>query len=157
MVIAVADWSPLIERAFTIDAVEHRDVPLEIEGTLPAHLTGTCFFNGPGRFERAGLRYRHWLDGDGMVCALTLERGEARLTNRFVRSEKFVREEEAGRPIFRTFGTSFPGDALKRGVGLESPVSPVSGPNVIIDSGSEFEPFETMFWQGSKMAFGTDA
>jgi len=26
--------------------------------------------NGPGRFERSPLRYTHWLDGDGFVCAI---------------------------------------------------------------------------------------
>ena len=52
-----------------------------------------------GKFARAGLRYRHWLDGDGMVCALAFGDDGARLTNRFVRSEKFVREEEAGRAL----------------------------------------------------------
>jgi all-trans-8'-apo-beta-carotenal 15,15'-oxygenase len=117
------DLSPLIERAFTIDVIEHSQVALEIAGAIPADLRGTCYFNGPARFERAGLRYRHWLDGDGMVCALAFEPGGVRLTNRFVRSEKFVREEAAGRPIFRTFGTSFAGDQLKHGVGLESPVN----------------------------------
>ena len=82
-----------------------------------------AYFNGPARFARAGLRYRHWLDGDGMVCALAFGPDGPRLTNRFVRSEKFVREEAAGRPIFRTFGTAFAGDTLRRGVGLESPVN----------------------------------
>ncbi|HSL23716.1 MAG TPA: carotenoid oxygenase family protein [Vicinamibacterales bacterium] len=117
------DLSPLIERAFSIDVVEHADVPVPIDGSVPAHVRGSCYFNGPARFERAGLRYRHWLDGDGMVCALRVGREGARLSNRFVRSEKFLREQAAGRPIFRTFGTAFTGDTLKRGVGLESPVN----------------------------------
>jgi len=119
----VDDLAPLIERAFTIDVVERSRAALAVEGAIPAHLQGTCYFNGPARFERAGLRYRHWLDGDGMVCALAFGPDGPRLTNRFVRSEKFTREDAAGRPIFRTFGTAFAGDALKRGVGLESPVN----------------------------------
>ena len=40
-----------------------------------------------------------------------------------MRSEKFVREEAEGRPVFRTFGTAFEGDELKRGLGLVSPVN----------------------------------
>jgi carotenoid cleavage dioxygenase-like enzyme len=117
------DLAPFIERAFSLDAVEHAGAPLAIDGVVPEYLRGTGYFNGPAKFARAGVRYRHWLDGDGMVCAVTFGHDGARLTNRFVRSEKFVREQEAGRPIFRTFGTAFPGDALKRGVGLESPVN----------------------------------
>ena len=118
-----ADLAPLLERAFAIDVVEHARVPLPIDGAIPAYVNGTAYFNGPGRFERGGVKYRHWLDGDGMVCALDLRGGAAHLTNRFTRSEKFVREEAEGRAVFRTFGTSFAGDALKRGVGLESPVN----------------------------------
>ena len=58
-----------------------------------------------------------------MVCALRFERGRVCFTNRFVRSHKFVAEETAGRPIFRTFGTAFEADQIKRGIALESPVN----------------------------------
>ena len=121
-----SEWTttaPLIERAFTLDVAEQFNAPVRVEGTLPPYLRGTCLLNGPGRFERGGLRYRHWLDGDGMVAALAVGPGGVTFTNRFVRSEKFVREEADGRPVFRTFGTSFAGDELKRGIGLESPVN----------------------------------
>lgn len=117
------DLAPLLERAFAITVIEHAHVALAVDGAVPAYVRGAGYFNGPGRFERAGLKYRHWLDGDGMVCALAFGPDGVRLSNRFVRSDKFVREEAAGRPIFRTFGTAFAGDALKRGVGLESPVN----------------------------------
>jgi all-trans-8'-apo-beta-carotenal 15,15'-oxygenase len=119
----VDDNAPLLERAFAIDVVERSQVAVPVEGELPPFVRGTCYWNGPARFERAGLRYRHWLDGDGMVCALALGGDGARFTNRFVRSEKFIREEAEGRPVFRTFGTAFPGDVLRRGIGLESPVN----------------------------------
>ncbi|HEX4346313.1 MAG TPA: carotenoid oxygenase family protein [Vicinamibacterales bacterium] len=129
--------APFVERAFTIDVVEHSAAPLAVEGTIPRYVRGTAYFNGPGRFTRGSLNYRHWLDGDGLVCAVSFDDSGATLTNRFVRSEKFVREEAAHAPIFRTFGTAFPGDALKRGVGLESPV------NVSVYS-----------WRGRLLAFG---
>jgi all-trans-8'-apo-beta-carotenal 15,15'-oxygenase len=133
----VVDNAPLLERAFALDVVEHARAPLAIEGTIPAYLRGTGYFNGPARFERGGLHYKHWLDGDGMVCALSIDDSGAYLPNRFTRSVKFVREEAEQRPIFRTFGTAFPGDALKRGVGLESPVN-----------------VSAYLWAGSLLAFG---
>ena len=46
-----------------------------------------------------------------------------RFTNRFVRSTKFVVEEEMGRPVFRAFGTAFEFDRLKRAIMLESPIN----------------------------------
>ncbi len=116
------DQAPFLERAFTIEVVEGI-ADLAVEGALPAFVSGTAYWNGPGRFERFGQQYRHWLDGDGMVCALRLTGARPRVTNRFVRSEKFVQEEAAGRRLFRQFGTSFDGDRLKRGVGLESPAN----------------------------------
>lgn len=119
----MTDNAPLIERAFGPCAAEHAGVPLTIRGTLPGYVAGTCYLNGPGRFVRGAVKYRHWLDGDGMVCALRVGGDRCTLTNRFVRSEKFVREEEEGRAIFRAFGTSFAGDELKRGIGLVSPVN----------------------------------
>ena len=122
-VTAHEDLAPLLERAFTLDVTEQSNAPVRVEGTLPPYLRGTCLLNGPGRFERGGLRYRHWLDGDGMVAALAVGPDVVRFTNRFVRSVKFVREETERRPVYRTFGTSFAGDELKRGIGLESPVS----------------------------------
>jgi all-trans-8'-apo-beta-carotenal 15,15'-oxygenase len=117
------DHAPLLERAFTIDVQEQSAVAVETTGTLPSFLRGTCYFNGPARFSRGGLNYRHWLDGDGMIAALTAGPEGTTFTNRFVRSAKFVREESEGRPVFRTFGTSFEDDELKRGIGLESPVN----------------------------------
>jgi all-trans-8'-apo-beta-carotenal 15,15'-oxygenase len=117
------DYSPLIERAFSLDVREESYFVEEIEGEMPPFLRGTYYLNGPARFARGGFRYRHWLDGDGMVCALRFAGNRARFTNRFVRSAKFVAEEEAGRPLFRAFGTAFANDRLKRGLMLESPVN----------------------------------
>ncbi len=117
------DHAPGLEKAFDSIPEEHGDQPLEIEGEIPAFLHGTYYLNGPARFCRGDVRYRHWLDGDGMVCALRLQDGQARLTNRFVRCTKWVEEEAAGRALYRTFGTSFPGDRLVRGIALESPVN----------------------------------
>jgi carotenoid cleavage dioxygenase-like enzyme len=112
----------LLERAFAIDPTEE-SYDVAVEGELPPFVRGTYYLNGPARFARGGLRYRHWLDGDGMVCALHFGAGGIRFTNRFVRTQKLVTEESAGRPLFRTFGTAFPGDRLRRGVATESPVN----------------------------------
>ncbi len=119
--VSVVDHAPLLERAFSLNVKEQTHVPLRAE--FPPYVRGTFVFNGPARFERGGVRYRHWLDGDGMVAALQVDDRGAHFTNRFVRSAKFVREEAEQRPVFRTFGTSFPGDELKRSIGLESPVN----------------------------------
>jgi all-trans-8'-apo-beta-carotenal 15,15'-oxygenase len=131
------DHAPLIERAFALEPREQSYVVEDIEGEIPEFIRGSYYLNGPARFSRNGFNYRHWLDGDGMVCALRFENRCVRFTNRFVRSAKFVAEEEADRPIFRTFGTSFENDRLKRRIALESPVNVSVYP-----------------YQGSVLAFG---
>jgi all-trans-8'-apo-beta-carotenal 15,15'-oxygenase len=119
----VNDYAPLLERAFGT-APEERSYDISsVEGEVPASLRGTYYLNGPARFERAGTRYRHWLDGDGMVCSLRFGGGRVRFTSRFVRTAKLAAEEEAGRPLFRSFGTAFESDLLKRGIMLESPAN----------------------------------
>lgn len=117
------DFAPGIERAFALTPAE-RCYPIDqVEGNVPSFVQGSYYLNGPARFVRGGFHYRHWLDGDGMVCSLRFEDGRIEFANRFIRSEKFAAEEQAGRPIFRTFGTTFPSDRLKCGVALESAVN----------------------------------
>jgi carotenoid cleavage dioxygenase-like enzyme len=119
----MTDHATFLERAFTLDPDELTTAAVAVEGALPDFLEGTYYLNGPARFARGEVRYRHWLDGDGMVSALKFKSGTPHYTNRFVRTTKFVAEEEAGQPVFRTFGTSFAADRLKRGIATESPVN----------------------------------
>ena len=93
------DFAPLLERAFALDPREQEYTIEASTGEVPDFVRGTYYLNGPARFARAGLRYRHWLDGDGMVCALRFERDGVHFTNRFVRTHKFVAEEKAGHPL----------------------------------------------------------
>ena len=119
----MTDYAPLLERAFSLEPREQSYCIDDIEGDVPSFVEGAYYVNGPAKFARAGLRYRHWLDGDGMVCALRFASGSVDFTNRYVRSHKYVEEEKAGHPIFRTFGTAFESDAMKRGIALESPAN----------------------------------
>lgn len=122
---AAVDFAPGLERAFA-RAPEERAYALRpgsIEGRVPAYLRGRWYLNGPARFGFAGLRYRHWLDGDGMVVTLRFDDDGVRVTQRFVGSAKRRDEQEAGRPLYRAFGTAFPGDRLVHGMALASPVN----------------------------------
>lgn len=117
------DHAPLLERAFELDVEEGSYRVEKIRGTVPDYVRGNYYVNGPARFEKGDVVYRHWLDGDGMVCSLRFEADGVVFTNRFVRSTKYTEEAEAGRALYRSFGTRFEGDRLYRGVGLESPVN----------------------------------
>jgi all-trans-8'-apo-beta-carotenal 15,15'-oxygenase len=123
------DHAPLLERLFATPppATEAR---CTVDDGLPEPLDGTYVVNGPARFSRGAQAYQNWLDGDGYVAAVRFGRsrpsddgaGTASFTGSFVHSRKWVDEEAAGRTLYRTFGTSFPGDRLAR-TGLASPVN----------------------------------
>jgi len=80
----------------------------EIEGRLPARLSGTLYRNGPGLYERAGVTKRNLLDGDGMIRATSFAEGEVRFRTRFVRTAKFEAEDKAGRFLYPTWTTPAP-------------------------------------------------
>lgn len=88
-----------------------RDELATIEGRLPAELAGTLYRNGPGLFERDGVRKGNMLDGDGMVRRYQIGDGTVRFCNRFVRTDKFVQEEQAGAYGYASWATRAPGGA----------------------------------------------
>ena len=74
---------PTLSGAFAPIAEERVIDDLEIEGEVPADLSGMYVRNGPNRrFEAAG-RY-HWFDGDGMLHAVRFDRGRVQYRNRWV-------------------------------------------------------------------------
>ncbi len=85
----------------------------DIEGTIPSELNGTLFRNGPGLLDINGQRVHHPFDGDGMISAIHFSNGRAHYRNRFVRTQAFLEEQQAGRILYRgVFGTQKPGGWL---------------------------------------------
>jgi all-trans-8'-apo-beta-carotenal 15,15'-oxygenase len=79
-----------------------------IEGRWPGSLTGTLYRNGPGWFDRAGLRYEHWFDGDGLMRAWKIADGKVTHTARMVATLKFQQEQKAGKFEVGAAGTHIP-------------------------------------------------
>jgi all-trans-8'-apo-beta-carotenal 15,15'-oxygenase len=87
-------------------AREHAFIPLRVEGKLPAVLRGTLYRNGPGRFDVAGERYRHWFDSDGAVTAVRLDgTGGALGATKLVATPWREREKRAGRRLYGGWDT----------------------------------------------------
>jgi all-trans-8'-apo-beta-carotenal 15,15'-oxygenase len=84
----------------------------EIEGVIPTEIQGTLFRNGPGNFEINGQKFGHIFDGDGMISAITFVEGKARFQNCYVRTEGYLKEQSAGKILYRGFGTQKPGGWL---------------------------------------------
>ncbi|HET7773646.1 MAG TPA: carotenoid oxygenase family protein [Burkholderiaceae bacterium] len=92
---------------------------LAIEGRWPAELQGRFYRNGPALFERNGVRYQHWFDGDGMVQQFTFgaRAGKPQVSHRgrFVRTVKFEREQAAGEFLTPTFCSPIKAKVAMRG------------------------------------------
>jgi len=102
------DWRSIL--GHTLEE-EYNYAP-RIEGKIPDNLKGTLYRNGPGRFDRGGRRKEHLLDGDGMIQSFQLLGGTAHYQNRFVRTEKYIEEEKAGKLLHETWSTRAPGGFL---------------------------------------------
>ena len=101
------------EQAYWID-------PTDIEGEIPAELTGTLFRNGPGQLDVNGQPFHHPFDGDGMICAFTFADGRAHFRNRFVQTQGYVEEQKAQKILYRgVFGTQKPGGWLANAFDLK--------------------------------------
>src|SRR5215475_6749902 len=85
------------------------DYAADVEGALPEGLHGTLYRNGPGLFERGGLKKWNLLDGDGMIRATSFADGRARFRTRFVRTAKYDAERKAGTFLYPTWATPAPG------------------------------------------------
>jgi all-trans-8'-apo-beta-carotenal 15,15'-oxygenase len=81
---------------------------LRWRGKPPRGLRGTLFRNGPARFERAGMRYHHWFDGDGLMQAWRIGDGTVSHRARMIATDKYRAEQRAGRFTRAAAGTWIP-------------------------------------------------
>ncbi|MBA3921924.1 MAG: carotenoid oxygenase family protein [Nostocaceae cyanobacterium] len=102
----------------------------DIEGEIPPELHGTLFRNGPGALDVNGQLIHHPFDGDGMISAIAFDHGRAHFRNRFVRTAAYVKEQKAGKILFRgVFGTQKAGGWLANAFDLK--LKNIANTNVI--------------------------
>jgi all-trans-8'-apo-beta-carotenal 15,15'-oxygenase len=111
------DYGRLPVSGLTTSLTEEYDYYAKIEGEIPREMRGILYRNGPGIFERAGLRKRCILDGDGMIQAFKIFDGRVHFQNKFVRTEKYVEESAAGKFIYATWSTQAPGGVMANFLG----------------------------------------
>ena len=90
-----------------------RDIP--VEGEIPKELNGAYYRNGPNpQFAPRG-NY-HWFDGDGMIHGFFFENGRCDYRNRWVRTERFEGERQAGHALFGGLTDMTSGDPAAEGL-----------------------------------------
>ncbi|KAK1510212.1 9-cis-epoxycarotenoid dioxygenase 1 [Colletotrichum abscissum] len=72
---------------------------LEVVGTVPAELDGTFFRVMPDPQFPPFIENDPWFNGDGNVSAFCFHNGNVDFQQKYVRTEKFVREREANRAL----------------------------------------------------------
>ena len=102
---------------------------LVVVGDVPQELHGSFYRNGPNpQFAPRGSY--HWFAGDGMVHAFHIENGCVSYRNRWVRTQKWQLERQAGRALFDPFN---PMDQDPSVIGLET--DGVANTNIIWHGG----------------------
>ena len=111
------DQNATIDRPTATDQRHPRDnfAPVEreviVSGLIPRGdplkgLNGTLYRDGPNpHFPRPD---NHWFTGDGMLHAITLRDGAVSYRNRWVRTPKFLAEQQAGRALYGSFAGKLP-------------------------------------------------
>ncbi len=87
----------------TSQPVELTQVALNVEGKIPSWVRGTLVRNGPGKFEVGERTIRHWFDGYAMLHAFHIEDGRVSYSNRFLRSNAYLKDSATGRLNYMGF------------------------------------------------------
>jgi beta,beta-carotene 9',10'-dioxygenase len=78
---------------------------LEIQGALPAWLTGSLIRTGPALWDLPEQTMNHWFDGLAMLHRFSFADGSASYANRFLETKAYRRARAAGRLSMGEFAT----------------------------------------------------
>ena len=113
-----------------IDEIDVGDLP--VRGTLPPELNGTYVRNGPNPALAPTGTYTYPFDGDGMLHAITFDRGHVRYRNRWVVTQALAAERRAGRALYGGVLSPFGPDINANGSSVSrSPFKNCSNANVV--------------------------
>lgn len=111
-----------------------------VEGEIPSDLDGVYLRNTENPLHPA-LKFYHPFDGDGMVHVIGFRDGKAFYRNRFVRTDGFAAENDAGGPLWP--GLAEPVQLAKRdkGWGARTLMKDASSTDVIVHRGTALTSF----------------
>ncbi|MDF2789305.1 MAG: lignostilbene-alpha,beta-dioxygenase, partial [Neobacillus sp.] len=88
---------------------------LEVDGDLPTEINGAFYRVGPDPQYPPLLGEDIYFNGDGMVIMFRFENGRVDLKSRYVRTDKFLLERNAGRALFGAYRNPFTDDPSVKG------------------------------------------
>ncbi|XPS68742.1 hypothetical protein M3J09_001028 [Ascochyta lentis] len=72
---------------------------LPFEGSIPAEIEGTFYRVMPDPHQIPFISDDPWFNGDGNISAFNIKDGRCHFKQKYVRTEKFIREAAAGRAL----------------------------------------------------------
>ncbi|WEU40330.1 MAG: carotenoid oxygenase family protein [Candidatus Odinarchaeum yellowstonii] len=113
----LSEQKPATPLGLATTLLEEYSYEAEVEGEIPSDLRGTLYRNGPGLYDRGGLRKRNILDGDGMIQAFKFQDGRVTYQNKYVKTKKYLEEKDKGKFIYPTWTTQPQGGFIANIIG----------------------------------------
>nr|MCH9722320.1 carotenoid oxygenase family protein [Actinomycetes bacterium] len=118
----------------------HADDLVAVDGEIPADLDGIYLRNTENPLHPA-LKSYHPFDGDGMMHIVGFRDGKAFYRNRFVRTEAFEAEQEAGGPLWPGLAEPLSLARTDRGWGARTMLKDASSTDVVVHRGTALTSF----------------
>ncbi|HVA68618.1 MAG TPA: carotenoid oxygenase family protein [Candidatus Binataceae bacterium] len=123
---------------------------LEVIGEIPDDLFGVYLRNGPNPIFQPRGRY-HWFDGDGMIHAIHFEGGKASYRNRWIRTDGFRTEREAGHAVWPGL-MDRPDPSAPKGAGSDGWLKDTANTDVVFHNG-----YALALWYQCGLPYKVDA
>jgi carotenoid cleavage dioxygenase-like enzyme len=132
---------PYMNGPWTPNFVEFDAEALEVIGTVPKDIDGIYIRNTENPVQEPIGNY-HPFDGDGMLHTMTFRDGKVRYQNRFIHTEGFLAEQEAGEALWTGIANN-PAKSKRPGWGAQGGIKDASSTDVVVHAGKIL----TTFWQ----------
>ncbi|MCC2624974.1 MAG: putative dioxygenase [Burkholderiales bacterium] len=88
------------------DVSETPKTKLNVEGELPAWLSGDLIRNGPGLFNFSGVKLNHWFDGMAVIHKFSFGENQVYYQSKFLQSRAYISAIREHKIVSSEFATS---------------------------------------------------
>jgi carotenoid cleavage dioxygenase-like enzyme len=134
------DANPYRTGAWRPQVTEYDAWDLDVEGELPDDLEGTYLRNTENPLLEPIATY-HPFDGDGMLHSLAFGGGEVTYRNRFVRTDAFLAEREAGESLWAGVAELPASSRREDGWGARPRMKDASSTDIVVHRGIALSSF----------------
>ncbi|MFK8020212.1 MAG: carotenoid oxygenase family protein [Pseudomonadales bacterium] len=130
---------PYLNGAWQPNTCEYNATDLEVIGQIPNDINGVYLRNTENPVHEP-LGVYHPFDGDGMIHMMRFENGKAEYRNRFVETDGFLAEQQAGESLWSGLAGK-PSMSKRKGWGAHGSVKDSSSTDVAVHAGMALSTF----------------